>query len=78
MVDKVGQGMKVARVYPRPAAERAGLQVGDVIHQANGYLTQVHGNLTWIINHHTSDGKLNLSVHKASNNRDATVVAQLP
>ncbi len=78
VVDKLGPGVKVARVYPGSVAERAGLQVGDVIHQANGYLTQVHGNLTWIINHHTPDGKLNLSVHKASNNRDATVVAQLP
>ena len=49
-----------------------------MIYQANGYLTNVHGNLTWIINHHTQNGVLNLKVHRAGNNGNATVVAQLP
>ena len=78
VVDAIGQGMRVDRVYSGSPAERAGLQVGDVIHSANGYLTQIHGNLTWIINTHAPNGVLNLSVHRASDNRDATVVAQLP
>ncbi|MBV8312156.1 MAG: PDZ domain-containing protein [Planctomycetaceae bacterium] len=78
VVDRIGQGMRVARVYSGSPAERAGLQVGDVIHSANGYLTQIHGNLTWIINTQAPNGVLNLSVHRASDNRDATVVAQLP
>ena len=78
VVDALGQGMRVDRVYPGSPAERAGLQVGDVIHSANGYLTQIHGNLTWIINTQAPNGVLNLSVHRASDNRDATVVAQLP
>ena len=42
-------GMQVTQVYSGSTAERAGLQAGDVIHSANGYLTQQHGNLTWII-----------------------------
>jgi PDZ domain len=78
VVDALGQGMRVDRVYPGSPAERAGLQVGDVIHSANGYLTQVHGNLTWIINTQAPNGVLNLSVHRASDDRDATIVAQLP
>ncbi len=75
--DSEGQGMRVDKVYPGSAAEQAGLKVGDVIHQANGYLTQVHGNLTWIINHHAGNGVLNLSVHRAASNRDTVVVAKL-
>jgi len=78
VVDAIGQGMRVARVYSGSPAERAGLRVGDVIHSANGYLTQIHGNLTWIINTHAPNGVLNLNVHRGSDNRDATVVAQLP
>jgi len=78
VVDALGQGMRVDRVYSGSPAERAGLQVGDVIHSANGYLTQIHGNLTWIINTQAPNGVLNLSVHRASDGRDATVVAQLP
>ncbi len=43
------KGMKVAKVYPGTAAEKAGLQAGDVIHSINGYLTEQRGNLAWII-----------------------------
>ena len=78
VVDPEGQGMKVEKVYPGSAAERAGLQVGDVIHSANGFLTQVHGNLTWIINTQAPNGVLNLNVRRASDGRDVPVVAQLP
>ncbi len=78
VVDAEGQGMKVEKVYPGSAAERAGLKVGDVIHSANGFLTQVHGNLTWIINTQAPNGVLNLNVRRASDGRDVPVVAQLP
>ena len=78
VVDPEGQGMKVVNIYPGSAAERAGLQVGDVIHSANGFLTQVHGNLTWIINTQAPNGVLNLNVRRASDGRDVAVVAQLP
>ena len=69
--------MRVDRVYARSPAERAGLEVGDVIHSANGYLTQIHGNLTWIINHAAPDGVLKLSVRRARDGRDVIVVAGL-
>ncbi len=78
VVDATGSGMRVEKVYAGSAAERAGLQVGDVIRSANGYLTQVHGNLTWIINNQAANGVLNLVVHRAADGRDVTVVAQLP
>ena len=78
VVDPEGQGMKVLKVYPGSAAERAGLQVGDVIHSANGFLTQIHGNLTWIINTQAPNGVLNLNLRRASDGRDVAVVAQLP
>ncbi len=78
VVDAIGQGMRVARVYPGSPAERAGLQVGDVIHSANGYFTLVHGNLTWIINQRAPNGVLTLSIRRGSDGRDATVVVQLP
>jgi len=78
VADPEGQGMKVEKVYPGSAAERAGLKVGDVIHSANGFLTQVHGNLTWIINTQAPNGVLNLNVRRASDGRDVPLVAQLP
>ena len=55
-------GMQVVRVYVGSAAERAGLQPGDVIHSANGYATQGFGNLTWVIDNSATDNKLELSV----------------
>ena len=50
VTDAAGPDRKVVQVYPGSAAEREGLQLEDVICSANGYLAQVHGNLTWIIN----------------------------
>ena len=43
------RGMKITNVYPGTAAQRAGLQVGDVLVSINGYLTEQRGNLAWII-----------------------------
>ena len=70
--------MKVVKVYPGSAAERAGLQVEDVIHSANGHLTQVHGKPTWIINTQVPGGVLNLNIHRASDGRDVPILARLP
>jgi S1-C subfamily serine protease len=78
VIDAIGQDMRVGRVYAGSPADRAGLQVSDVIHSANGYWTQVHGNLTWIINHHAPNGVLDLCVHRASDGRDVAIEAALP
>jgi hypothetical protein len=78
VTDAAGPGMKVVKIYPGSAAERAGLQVGDVIHSANGYLTQVHGNLRWIIDTQSPGGVLNLNIHRASDGRDVPILARLP
>ena len=43
------KAMKIGKVYPGTAAERAGLRAGDVIRSVNGYLTEQRGNLAWVI-----------------------------
>ncbi len=70
--------MQVTAVYPGSAAAQAGLQVGDVIHSANGYLTQQHGNLTWIISNTPANGVLQMSVRTASDGLEHTISAQIP
>ena len=40
VVDAGVAGMQVVRVYPGSPAEQGGLQVGDVILSANGYLIE--------------------------------------
>ena len=62
---------------PNSPAQRAGLQPGDLIRSANGYLTQTPGNLAWIINHQASNNTLNLTVRKASTGQDTNVTVQL-
>ena len=78
VTNTAGPGMKVVKVYSGSAAERAGLQGGEVTRSANGYLTQVHGNLTWIINTQVPGGVLYLNVHRASDGRDVPILARLP
>jgi hypothetical protein len=79
VVDANNQGsMKVTNVHPGTAAERAGLQVGDVIHSANGYLTQQLGNLEWIIANKTPNKTLTMNVQSARDGLAHTITAQLP
>ena len=78
VVDGVTQGMQVMRVFPGSPAERAGLQVGDVIHTANGYQIQQHGNLTWIISSLPANGILQMSVRTARDGMEHTISAQIP
>ncbi len=75
--DATGSHIQVTRVHPGSPAERAGLQAGDTIVSANGYLTQDPGNLAWIINHHAPNGVVTLNVRKAANGQEATVNATL-
>jgi S1-C subfamily serine protease len=78
VVDSGGQGMQVVRIYPGTPAEQAGLQVGDVIHSANGYLTQQHGNLAWIIANTPPNGELQMNVRTARDGVDHLIVARVP
>ena len=78
VVDGVTQGIQVMRVFPGSPAERAGLQVGDVIHTANGYRIQQHGNLTWIISSLPANGILQMSVRTARDRMEHTISAQIP
>lgn len=75
--DATGSHIQVARVHAGSAAERAGLQAGDTIVSANGFLTQDPGNLAWIINHHTTNGAVTLKVRQVANGQDATLTATL-
>ncbi len=75
--DASGSHIQVARVHAGSPAERAGLQAGDTIVSANGYLTQEAGNLAWIINHNAPNGVVTLNIRKVANGQDATVNATL-
>src|SRR5271165_4024532 len=75
--DATGSHIQVTRVHPGSPAARAGLQVGDTIVSANGYLTQEAGNLAWIINHHAPNGVVILNIRKVANEQAATVNATL-
>jgi S1-C subfamily serine protease len=77
VVDPAGPGMQVVRIYAGSPADQAGLQVGDVIHSANGYLTQQHGNLTWIITNAAPNGVLQLNVRTARDEVDHRIDARL-
>jgi hypothetical protein len=79
ITDAIGQrGIKVTKVYSGTAAERAALQVGDVIYASNGYLTQQPGDLAWIIANAARDTRLNMSVKTARDGREHFITAELP
>jgi hypothetical protein len=78
VTDSAGTGMKVMRVYQGSAAQQAGLEPGDVILSANGYVTQQHGHLAWIITTVPPSDELRLTVHKASNSAIRAVNVNLP
>jgi membrane-associated protease RseP (regulator of RpoE activity) len=78
VADSAGPGMNVSRVYPGSPAEQAGLQPGDVILSANGYLTQQHGNIAWIISTVAPNGVLQMNVHTASDGAVHSLSARLP
>ncbi len=75
--DATGGHIQVARVHPGSPAERAGLQAGDTILSANGYLTRAPGNLAWIINHHSPNGTVTFKVRQVANGQEATITATL-
>ena len=78
VVDAGSIGMQVVRVYAGTPAATAGIQVGDVIHAANGYLIQQHGNLSWVIANAAPGGVLNLTVHSARDGGTYSISARVP
>ena len=71
------KAMKVSKVYPGTAAEQAGLQAGDVIRSANGFLTEQRGNLAWIIATKTPTNDLNLTIQAAKDGQTRVIKATL-
>jgi PDZ domain len=72
------RGMQVTNVYPGTAAQRAGLQTGDVLLSINGYLTEQRGNLAWIIANATPNNQLKITLKRAGAAQQQTVTAMLP
>ena len=66
------------QVYAGSPAQQAGLQVGDVIYSANGYNTQVHGNMAWIIATVPPSGALQMTVRTVRDGAMHVVTATMP
>lgn len=78
VVDAGGvRGMKVAKVYPGTAAAKAGIQAGDVLHSINGYSTQRHGNLAWIIANAAPNRVLEINLRSVRDGQEHTITAQI-
>jgi hypothetical protein len=73
-----GRGLKVTRVYPGSAADRAGLRVGDVIRSINGYRTELPSHLAWIIANAAPDDVLKMSVRTLSDGEAHTITVNVP
>ena len=71
------KAMKVGKIFPGSAAERAGLQAGDVIRSINGYVTEQRGNLAWIIANAAPNNELKMNVQTAKDGQDHLVTATL-
>jgi PDZ domain len=71
------KAMKVGKVWPGTAAERAGLQAGDVIRSVNGYLTEERGNLAWVIANAAPDNQLKINVQAAKDGQARLITATL-
>ncbi len=78
VADANGSGMRVVQVYAGTPAQQAGLQAGDVIYSANGYSTQQHGNLTWIISTVPTNGALQMTVRSARDGAMRVITATMP
>ncbi len=78
VADAAGSGMKVLQVYPESPAAQAGLQPGDIILSANGYVMQQHGNLAWVISSLPPGGALQMNVRKFSDGAVHAVSVNVP
>ncbi len=71
------EAVRVSTVYPGTAADKAGLKTGDTIESANGYMTQVPENLSWIIKNAAPGKILKMTVRTAKDGLDHTFTATL-
>lgn len=72
------RNIRVARVRPGTAAEKAGLKPGDIVRSINGYRTEQRGNLAWILAHAVADDILTIKVRSAIDGKERTLTARLP
>jgi hypothetical protein len=72
------RALKVSKVYPRTAAETAGLHAGDVIRSINGYRTKERSDLAWIIANAAPNRVLSMSVRRANDGEVRKVALRLP
>jgi hypothetical protein len=71
------KAIRVGRVYSGTAAEKAGLQAGDVIYSINGYLIEVPGNLAWVIANAAADNVLKMNVRTVRDGQLHTITVPL-
>ena len=71
------RGMKVTKIYPGTAADKAGLKPGDVIRSVNGYLTEKPGNMAWIITNKAPDRVLKIKVRSATDGEQHSITIEL-
>ncbi len=67
------KGMKIVNILPGSTAERAGLQVGDIITRPTATSPRNADNSNWIITNAAPDNILKLIVRKASDGQEQTV-----
>ncbi len=72
------RGMRITRIFEGMPAAQAGLQVGDILESANGYRTEVRGNLAWIIANATPSNELKVIFHSAKDGKRYQVTANVP
>jgi S1-C subfamily serine protease len=76
--DGGSRALKVTRVEPGSASDKAGLRAGDVILSINGHRTEPPGRLAWIIANAARDRVLGISVRAAGNGEVRTIQVKLP
>jgi PDZ domain-containing protein len=75
--DSVG-GMKITKIYPGSMAEKAGLQVGDIIRSVNDYPTPDRAHLVWIVAVSLPNYALDIKLRSVTDGKERTVTIKAP